>query len=227
VNITLIVTADVKGELMQAHFSYHAFQRVKGRISMPHYELAKQLDDDLVINIGDEPNTNRVHKLFYSEADYMCFVAVQDCQTGMIITILPIDYHENIAWAVPIEQQQQAKKLILLEAYIPIEPSDTPVKDYANQSEPQVFKVSATVVNEYGEHVRSMTLGSWQSGPYGQSIDALVDDSNFVSNLKQIINDKLACTAQLKEFVQTIIIKLGKKGDSVLYAKSDLMPVGA
>jgi len=57
-------------------------------------------------------------------------------------------------------------------------------------------------------------------------IDALVDDKKFVSNLKQIIDDKLACTAQLKEFVQTIIIKLGKKGDSVLYAKSDLIPAG-
>jgi len=152
---------------MQAHFSYHAFQRVKGRISMPHYELAKRLDGDLAINIGDEPNTNRVHKLFYSELDYMCFVAVQDSQTGMIITILPIDYHENIAWSVPIELQQQAKLLILKEAYIPMPVSDTPPTDYSNQVEPQVFKVSATVVNEYGERVRSMTLGSWQSGPYG------------------------------------------------------------
>jgi len=212
---------------MQAHFSYLAFQRVKGRISMPHYELAKRLDDDLVINIGDEPNTNRVHKLFYSEADYMCFVAVQDCHTGMIITILPIDYHENIAWSVPIELQQQAKLLILKDAYIPIAVSNIPATDYSSLAEPQAFKVSAIVVNEYGERVRSVTLGSWQSGPYGQSIDALVEDSNFVSNLKQIINDKLAYSTQIKEFVQIIIIKLGKKGDSVLYAKSDLIPVEA
>jgi len=226
VNITLI-TADVKGYLMQAHFSYHAFQRVKGRISMPHYELAKLLDDDLVINIGDEANTNRVHKLFYSEADYMCFVAVQDSHTGMIITILPIDYHENIAWLVPIEQQQQAKRLILKDAYIPIEASNLPVIDYSSQAKPQVFKVSATVVNEYGERVRSMTLGSWQSGPYGQSIDALVSDTDFVNNLKRIINEKLACTAHIREFVQTIVIKLGKRGDAMLYAKSDLIPAGA
>lgn len=212
---------------MQVHFSYHAFQRVKDRISMPHCELANLLDDDLVINIGDEKNTNRVHKLFYSEMDNMCFVAVQDCKTGMIITILPIDYHENIAWLVPIEFQLEAKRLILKEEYIPIQAVELPAEGYAVQAKPQVFKVSASVVNEYGEYVCNMQLGSWQSRPYGQSIDALVSDKNFLNSIKHIINEKITSAEQMKQYVQTICIKLGKKGASVFYDKSELIPVGA
>ena len=39
---------------MDTNFSLHAFERVLGRISMTHRELASLLDDDLAINIGEE-----------------------------------------------------------------------------------------------------------------------------------------------------------------------------
>jgi len=101
--------------------------------------------------------------------DNMCFFAVQDCKISTVITILPIDYHENIAWLVPIKFQLEAKKLVLKEAFIPIQAVELPAEGYMTQSKPRVFKVSASVVNEYGEYIRNMPLGSWQSRPYGQS----------------------------------------------------------
>ncbi|TSA39060.1 MAG: hypothetical protein D4R63_09930, partial [Methylococcaceae bacterium] len=96
----------------ETNFSFHAFGRILGRISMSYIELADLLDANLFLNIGQEANSNRVHKLFYSAKDNICFVAIQDIKTGTVVTVLPIDYHENISWAISIEAQNQAKKLI-------------------------------------------------------------------------------------------------------------------
>ena len=38
----------------------------------------------------------------------MHFVAIQDVATGEVITILPIDYHENLAWQISEKKLRQA-----------------------------------------------------------------------------------------------------------------------
>ena len=45
----------------------------------------------------------------------MCFVLVQDEKNGEVITVLPIDYHERVAWKVSIDAQHWAKNLVLLD----------------------------------------------------------------------------------------------------------------
>ena len=42
---------------METNFSFHAYERVLGRMSMTHGALAELLDSDLAINIGEEAAT--------------------------------------------------------------------------------------------------------------------------------------------------------------------------
>ncbi len=97
---------------MNTNFSFHAFKRINSRISLSHSDLAEIIDADLVVNTGCETNSNRAHKLFYSERDGMCFVAIQDVKTGTVITVLPLDYHQKTSWVVSVEAQNRAKKVI-------------------------------------------------------------------------------------------------------------------
>ena len=82
--------------IMRVSFSRHAFCRVTERLSMTHEDLASIINHELTVNIGHEKGNNRDHKLFFSSKDKMCFVAIQDRKTGTVVTILPIDYHNNM-----------------------------------------------------------------------------------------------------------------------------------
>jgi len=154
---------------MNTYFSFHAFKRVNNRLSMTHQELKTLLDNDLTINIGKENNSNREHKLFYSVKDEMCFVAIQDTKTGTVITILPIDYHENISWSVSIDAQNLAKNLIVKETKM------------------VSYKISGIVVDDYEHYKKTINLGSWRSL---YDLDLLIKDTNFIDFLISKIKEK-------------------------------------
>lgn len=91
------------------HLSIHAFMRVSQRIRLTPETVMQLLDSGAVVNVGRETATNRDHLLFYSDADHACFVAIQDHLTGQVVTVLPLDYHDNLAWPVTAAQQEQAR----------------------------------------------------------------------------------------------------------------------
>ena len=97
-------------------FTWHACVRAQERLSLTQAEIGKILEDRHCLNIGEEQKTTTLeHLLFYSEPDDTCFVAINDKAVNEIITILPIDYHENVAWKISTEAQKMAKKLIVQE----------------------------------------------------------------------------------------------------------------
>ena len=203
----------------KTHFSTHAYERVANRLSMSNSELAAIIDDDKFINIGEEPGHNRAHKLFYSKEDRMCFVAVQDIKIGTVITVLPIDYHNNIAWSVSMDSQHQAKQLIIpitqeaLQAFSP--PSqEQVVKDIIQQPQPSQiinFKIHAVIADEYGKFIKNITLGAWPCATYSHEIEKLVQDDNFREQLKGWIKEKNSEHKDKMEFVHTILIRVGSK----------------
>ncbi|MFT6910510.1 MAG: hypothetical protein ACJAS1_007239 [Oleiphilaceae bacterium] len=201
---------------METNFSFHAYKRVYGRLSISHITLAKILDNDLVVNIGEEPNTNRLHKLFYSEPDKICFVAIQDIKVGTVITTLPIDYHENISWAVSIESQSQAKNLI-------VKRNETTSNNEieVTHSNPSVFRISASITDDYGNYIKNINLGSWPCEPYNHSINALVQDESFINYLAVHITEKITDNIDT-QFIHAISIRLGSRGQPVLFATPNI-----
>jgi len=205
---------------METKFSFHAYERVLGRISMTHRELADLLGADLVIVIGQEQNNNRVHKLFHSAKDNVCFVAIQDIKTGTVITVLPIDYHENICWSVSIDAQQQAKKIITKDECI------TSNIEVIN-SNATVFRISGNLVDDYGKYIKTLNLGSWPCTPYEHSVDSLIEDDKFKDFLVEKINEKLGTLCNTPILIQTIAIRIGSRGEPVSFSLSDLIESNA
>lgn len=211
---------------MKTIFSIHAFKRVSSRISMTHHELAKLLDNDLVVTIGDEKKSNRVHKLFYSQKDRLCFVAIQDVKTGTVITVLPIDYHHNIAWVVSIDAQVQAKKIILNRNKASQQNSQPKKKQTAKKpkklkkakqtqkaiNNALVFRISCNMVDEYGNYKKRINLGSWPCRPYEHKVDVLVQDKTFVQTLIKRVTKKMIEGNDMTNFIQNFVIKCGCKG---------------
>lgn len=98
--------------------SRHAMKRNNQRTSMHEMEVAKLLGSGKVVNLGRKPGSMKEHLLFYSKEDDTCFVAIQDKTDGKIVTILPLDYHERLAWRITQEQQEAAKQLVIAEPII-------------------------------------------------------------------------------------------------------------
>jgi hypothetical protein len=204
---------------MATYFTVHAFERVEGRLSLSIDELVPILNYGFYINIGEEPKTNRVHKLFYSKIDEMCFVVIQDNVTGYVITILPIDYHENISWKVSIGSQLEAKYLIVGKDETPVEPLIT------SEVNIPLFKISGYIVDEFKNYYKSINLSSWPSEPYACSIDLLIKDDDFVEALNTRIQEKLSIFESSSLFLETIVIRLGNKGDPASFSKSDIFGI--
>ena len=93
------------------HFSHHATKRVTQRTKLTRLELASVLDHRLFVHVGNEPGLPREHLLFYSLPDEDFFVAVRDKMTGVVVTVLPLDYHANLAWSISPAQMKRAKEL--------------------------------------------------------------------------------------------------------------------
>lgn len=89
----------------------HARARLSERTHMEEPKFCKCLDDQECVIVGIEPYTDKVHKLFYSVEDDATFVAIQDNANGAVITVLPLDYHENLGWSVTPKKMERAKWL--------------------------------------------------------------------------------------------------------------------
>lgn len=219
---------------METNFSFHALNRVTGRLLLGHSELANIIDNQLTLDVGQEVNSNRVHKLFYSHRDNMCFVAVQDVKTGTIVTVLPIDYHNKIAWIVSTESQKQAKCLFLKVENTPAvyeskgDDSEHPdIADTATtETQPSIFKISVRLVDSFGFYRKILNIGSMPAAMYDYSIELLIMDENFISYLAEEIGKKANSALIFPFYTDFVAISLGNRGARVYFPASELIESG-
>ena len=95
-----------------SYFSNHALQRIEQRTCLKPNEIADLIDFGLAVNTGTEPIFKKIHWLIYSVKDECYFFIIQDKFTGLVITLLPTQYHDNLAWPVDNESFIQAKSNI-------------------------------------------------------------------------------------------------------------------
>lgn len=163
----------------KAEFSHHALERVKERLHLRMSEVRAILDGNKAVDIGKENHTNRVHRLFYSEADDMCFVAVQDEKNGEVVTILPIDYHNRKAWTVSFELQDQARVLICGEddfAFLRLQNAARPIRSS--------IRVNAVLSHPNGSSdIRR--LGTFEGAHPFANLKEIADNDEFKSFVKE------------------------------------------
>lgn len=200
---------------MKTSFTPHAWSRVRDRLSLSAADVSRLLDYDLVVDVGTEPGTNRVHRVFYSVLDYVCFVAVQDKSNGDVITVLPLDFHENIAWAISVAAQDEARMLASGVAEPDEPPRPVIGERVAAQQGPQAapppqFRLMA-YVRDGGCKIRARNLGSWPTQPYDGRVERLLDDDAFFVHLR----DVLARHGIDANDVERVYVRLGKRGEPV------------
>ena len=197
----------------QTQFSFHAYERVIERLTMEPDEVAALLDWDLAVKIGVEKGTNRIHRLFYSKEDFQCFIAIQDEKSRTIVTILPVDYFETLAYKIPKTLLDEAEQLVSDRAKPAAAVKVTPPKKdkpvHIAQT-PSVFKIQATV-SGFPWKPRNFNLGSWPALKCGGSIARLLQDADFAQEMQS----KIKLKKRPDEYAVGLLIRLGKNGEPV------------
>jgi hypothetical protein len=81
----------------KATLTSHAKERLQERTSISYIELARILDNNLAVNVGHEYPSNRYSRLVFSPTDKEFFIVVQDASNGTVVTILTIEYWNNLS----------------------------------------------------------------------------------------------------------------------------------
>ena len=78
--------------------SKHARLRLNERSNLLESQLINMLNTDSFINLGCEIGFYRQHCLLFSIIDGQYYVAVQDENSGKVITFLLLEYHLQLSW---------------------------------------------------------------------------------------------------------------------------------
>ena len=184
-------------------FTIHGLQRTQQRLSISPSQVADLLDDGLYIDVGVEPGTSKRHRLFYSPCDGFCFIAIQDASNGEVVTVLPLAYHDNLAWPVLPDQERAAREIILPHARrFSVKRED---RNPAH-SDAKVFRALAYV--SIGARLRIAHLGTWPSLPYQRRVERLTRDRCFLVELRSRLEDKI----KPNEDIESVYVRLGNRG---------------
>ena len=93
--------------------TYHARERLNQRSCETLESLSELIRSEKYLKIGWESGSNREHLLFFSTLDAIWHVLIIDVKTKEIITILPVDFHENVSWKISDETLEDARHLAI------------------------------------------------------------------------------------------------------------------
>lgn len=184
-----------------AHFSKHALKRIGQRTKLDYFFIADMLDYGGAIDVGTEIVFDRKHWLFYSGIDDDYFVAIQDSFTGLVVTILPLDYHENLAWKVNSELFPQAKQKA--STYTPTNSSNL-------SKSPTRIILKARYMSNNG-YPKSSILTKFESSDYKGDLTKVLNDKSLNSEVCYHCKRKGIEISTVFE----ISISLGKNGQSL------------
>ena len=158
-----------------AHFSRHALKRIKQRTGVNYFSIADMLGGGIAVDIGQESVFDRRHWLFYSEPDDSCFVAVQDSMSGLVITVLPLEYHANLAWKVSADDCRKAKTLATSWTGSVNSHSSSTIR-------PSIIIVKARYTSDAG-YAKATTLTKFKASDYGSDLCKVLNDGSFESEV--------------------------------------------
>lgn len=190
----------------KAKLSTHAYQRVRGRLSLLPHEVRAILDLDKTVLVGNDGS--KYHRLFYSLPDQMAFIAVQDMENGEVITILPPDYHNR--WRVSTQNILVARNIIL--GLEPIQ-SETAATNVQPKSRLEIQNIPGPkrnmnlkykVVCFFGQG-QKQKLGSWFAVNYSFDINAFLNNEEVRNELRIRIS-RLLCKQKI-EYVHVLTQK--------------------
>lgn len=188
---------------MFTFFSKHALQRLAERTSFSPESFVDLLEKKIFINVGKVPGFNREHLLFYSPDDDDFFVAVRDNLTGTVVTILPLDFHENLAWQIKPDDCDKAKSLFLGKVGRD--------NQQAINAIPKVFIVSVHYRDENWSQKTKQVL-KLDSSKYSNQLSELFKDPDFYI----LLDDASEKKGLSSKYILGISVRHGNKGSPIM-----------
>jgi hypothetical protein len=208
--------------MKKAVLTHHAHEKIEERLLMSAETVCELLDADIVVNTGGETSSNRYHKMFYSPLNETCFVAVQDCKTGHIVTVLPIDYHQNTAWVISYDAQLMAKEIM---------------SDYLQEKEAQEeqrlvaqlekikkirgrlpFRIYGYLEDDVKNIIDRTFICSWKDETLCADLGNLIKDDRFITHLFERLNKKrILLNVNSNISIKRLSMQLGSKGEKTLF----------
>ena len=208
--------------MKKAVLTHHAHEKIEERLLMSAETLCELLDNDIVVITGKETSSNRHHKVFYSPLNKMCFVAIQDYKTGHIITVLPIDYHQNKAWVISYDAQKMAKEI--MHEYI----QDKEEQEARRLSARLLrikklqgklsFRIYGYLEDEVKNIVDRTFICSWKDETLCADLGNLIEDERFIKHLFARLHKKrtiLKVNSDIK--IKRLSMQLGTHGEKTLF----------
>jgi hypothetical protein len=177
-------------------FTRHAWQRVLERLSLTMDDVAQILDMGLAVEMGTSPGTNRCQRLFYSPPEDDFFIAIQDKTCGVVITVLPLAFHENLAWHAPNVALTKARRLVC--------GNEEPVPPRPRSG---FRRITAYVYSV--DRIDVLHLGSWAIESCDGCVDRLLNHDQFVS----AVEAQLEAKGIARDHVGAIYARLGNTGE--------------
>jgi hypothetical protein len=187
----------------------HAIDRIIERSTASPDSILDMIDIGLSIPIGCGQGSSRSHELLYVPDDSTWFIVIRDLKNFEIITFLPVDYHETLAWKISFDALECAKRLTCGE-------KQGNVKGEDHLKEPTTYKISVVFYPEPQKHVRR-NIGSWRISPYEPVFD-LMNDDEFIRAILDRMKEK---GIALHEFY-CLGLKKSKK-DTYIYLPTDIL----
>lgn len=97
--------------MQPAKLTNHAAQRLNQRCTLSVKQFKHIMDKSATVQLSQQRGGRLVHRLFYSIPDEAWFVAVQDDNTGEVLTTLPLAYFENFHGHVSAVDRRKARTL--------------------------------------------------------------------------------------------------------------------
>lgn len=187
----------------------HAIERIAERsITSPDTTL-DMIDNRFYVPIGCDTGSNKSHELLYIPDDNTWFIAVRDTKTFEIITFLPVDYHENLAWKISFDALECARRLSCGD-------SDSNNNVPHHLKKPTTYKINVVFYPSPDNHKRR-NIGSWLISA-GESVSDLMEDDEFIKAVLDRMKEK---DIALHEF-HGLGIKKSKK-DIYIYLPTDVL----
>lgn len=163
-----------------AVFSKHALERINQRTLLNYFTIADILDYGGTVDIGTEFFFDKKHWLFYSHLDDCYFIAIQDSFIGTVVTVLPLDYYENLNFKVKDKYLDEAKQ-----KYI----SYKSIRKESIKEPPSVIVIKAKYISDYG-YQKTSTIKKLKSIDYKENIFDFLRDELFESTVSLYCEQK-------------------------------------
>ena len=181
-------------ECNKTTWTLHAKERLQERTTISDIELAHILDNNKAVTVGHEYQSNRYSRLVFSPADKEFFIAVQDAKSGTVVTILTIEYWNNLSekhfdgeltkndgtHLIPWKKKITKNELQLAASL------SNPESKFAKKNKLS-SSISITGTYEYSNHPKHISLGSIKTSQLLNQSDSLIE-----TELSEKIKNKLS-----------------------------------